>query len=239
MNPQPKSLNSTNHITMKNLLLLVSLFTLGTYYAQAAEPNKGTTRILALGDSITEGSHEFDSYTFPLLQLLRQEGFDVEFVGSKSREYPIGEIRNCGYSGSTVEYLASVVEELYTQHTADIVLLHAGHNHFIEEEPVEGMIAAHRAIIDTIHRINPQAIIIVAQVITSGKLPKYSYIPELNDELRKMVKQMRSENVLLVNQARGFDWREHTIADKVHPNKEGSRHMAERWMKSLRRVLRK
>lgn len=232
---------------MKHFFTVILL--LGAGVVQAALPYEASinalnnaatpTTILAVGDSITEGSHEFDSYTFPLLQLLRADGFDVEFLGPKSREYSIGQVRNCGYSGSTVEYMASKIDSLYTLYPADIVLLHAGHNHFIEEDPVDGMIEAHRTIIQTIHRINPNAKIFVAQVITSGKLPKYSYIPALNKALHAMVKSMDNQKVMLVNQARGFDWRKHTIFDKVHPNKDGSRHMAERWFKSLKRQLRK
>ena len=38
------------------------------------------------------------------------------------------------------------------------------------------MIAAYRKIISSILLINPNATILMAQVVESGKLPKYSYI---------------------------------------------------------------
>ena len=195
------------------------------------------TTILPLGDSITQGGSNFESYTIPLWQMLTQEGYAIQFLGEKSKRVNNVEIRNCGYSGQKVEYLESRIEELYQKYPADVVLLHAGHNHFIEENPVAGMVAAHRSIIEKIRKINPDAKILVAEVITSGKLPKYSYIPDLNLSLRQMVKEIGSKNVILVNQAKGWDWQKHTIQDKVHPNKEGSRRIAKRWMKSLRKLL--
>ena len=39
------------------------------------------------------------------------------------------------YSGKNVEFLESKIDSLYRLYPADIVLLHAGHNHFAEEKP--------------------------------------------------------------------------------------------------------
>lgn len=197
-----------------------------------------TTTILALGDSITQGGgSKFESYTLPLWQMLNKGGYSVSFLGPKSTKLNDLEIHNCGFSGRTVEYIEEQIEQLYGKYPADVVLLHAGHNHFIEEKPVGGMIAAHRSIIEKIIKLNPDVKILVAQTITSGKLPKYSYIPELNKQIKKMVKEFDSKKIILVNQAKGWDWQKHTIQDRVHPNKEGSTLMAKRWMKSLRRIL--
>ncbi len=202
-----------------------------------AQEGKVTT-ILAIGDSITQGGgSKFDSYTLPLWQMLNEGGYSVSFLGPKSTTWNNVDIHNCGFSGRTVEYIESQIDELYGKYPADVVLLHAGHNHFIEENPVGGMIAAHKSIIEKIIKHNPEAKILVAQAITSGKLPKYSYIPSLNDQIKKMVKEFGSKNIILVNQAKGWDWQKHTIQDKVHPNKEGSTLMAKRWMKSLRKIL--
>ena len=81
--------------------------------------------------------------------------------------------------------------------------------------------------------------ILLAQVIPSGKLPKYSYIPELNEELGKSAVRMNAKGirVILVNLAMDFDWKSDTVEDKVHPNESGARKMAERWMSALKPVL--
>ncbi len=67
---------------------------------------------------------------------------------------------------------------------------------------------------------NALARILFGDVNPSGKLPKYSYIPELNVRLSQLAKRLNTptQPVILVDQATGFDWTKDTIADKVHPN---------------------
>ena len=196
--------------------------------------------ILALGDSITQGSGNCTSYTYPLSKMLKTEGFDFEFLGPRTRTYEdVGVIHHCGYGGKTVEYFIPVIDSLYQVYPADVVLIHSGHNHFVEQHPIPGIIKSHRALIDRLREMNPDVTIIVAQVIPSGKLPKYSYIPELNRELKEMVRSYHSPHVLTVNLERGFDWKTMTADDKVHPNPKGADFMAKRWIRPLRRVMRR
>lgn len=181
-----------------------------------------------------------------LLALMSNGGeYTVEYLArvtrttKRTRTYDVGPLQHCGYGGKTIEFLDKNIDSLYRDHPADVLLLHAGHNHFADKEPVQGIISAHRSLIDKVLTANPDAIIFVAQVIPSGKLPKYSYIPELNKELKKMVRSYHSRNIILVNVARGFDWEVHTNKDHVHPNAAGAEQMAHQWMKSIRRHLKK
>lgn len=212
-------------------LLLAAL----TATVHAAPPHR--TTILALGDSITQGGGNFESYTAPLWSMLYGAGYAFDFIGPNAYTCRTGSVANCGYGGRTAEYLDSKIDSLYALYPAEVVLLHAGHNHFAGERPVEGIVAAQRSIIGKILARNPRAKILVAQVIPAGKLPKYSYIPELNDRLAEMVRDIGNDNVTLVNVADGFDWRRHTIDDKVHPNHAGAEHIAAQWFKALQQVL--
>lgn len=195
--------------------------------------------ILGLGDSITEGKGEYKSYLFPLWQKLDSANYKAEFIGPNSHKCDAGNIMNAGYSGKNAEYLDAHVDSIYTKYPADIVLLHTGHNHFVEEKPVEGIIAAQKSIVLKIVAINPNVKIFIAQVITSGKLPKYSYIPELNKEISHLVKQLKKEGlpVALVNQAKDFNWKIHCLSDKVHPNDKGAELMAATWFKAIDQYL--
>lgn len=192
---------------------------------------------MGLGDSITEGSDYFTCYLFPLWQKLFTAGYQFDFIGPRESKCRIGTLSHCGFSGKNVEFLDFKIDSIYRLYPADIVLLHAGHNHFVKERPIPEMIAAYKSIISKIQAINPAAYILVAQVITSGKLPKYSYIPELNRKIAEMVSELNSAHVCLVNQAEGFDWQKYTIHDKVHPNKEGAEKMAAVWFNALKKVL--
>ena len=82
-----------------------------------------------------------------------------------------------GWCGKDVEFIDSTIEDVYHRYPADIVLFHSGHNHDAESKPVNGIIKAYKSVIRKIRDINPDAVILVAEVIPSGKLPKYSYIP--------------------------------------------------------------
>lgn len=204
---------------------------------QAGTERQKRFTILGLGDSITEGGEDFSSYLYPLWEKLFSGGYLVHFIGPKKQQCRIGELAHAGYSGKPVEFLDSIIDQVYTDYPADIVLIHAGHNHFAEELPVKGMIASYQSIIKKIRKINPSATILMAQVIQSGKLPKYSYIPELNTEIAKMVKELNDPQIVLTDQAASFDWRMHSIEDKVHPNREGAARMAEVWYDALSVIL--
>ena len=189
--------------------------------------------ILGLGDSITQGSNHHVSYLFPLRERLRKAGFDVEMVGPRVQYYQGDSLHHCALGGKTIEYWTKQIDSVYRCYPADIVLIHGGHNHFVEQQPVAGIVQAHRTIIDKILAINPTAVVFVAQVIESGKLPKYSYIPELNEALAGLVRSYASDRVRLVAAGKGFDWRTDAIDDHVHPNAAGAAIMAGNWYDAI------
>ncbi len=191
------------------------------------------TTILGLGDSITEGSTDFFSYLFPLDSLLRKAGYPVKFIGPRRSVQNGDTMFHFGSGGKTAEFVAKQIDSIYALYPADIVLLHAGHNHFVEEAPVPGIIAAQKKIVQAIRRQKASAFVFIAAVITSGKLPKYSYIPELNNAIRSMVMEMQDDHVIFVDQSRDWDWAKYTIADKVHPNRDGARHIATNWFNAI------
>jgi lysophospholipase L1-like esterase len=120
-------------------------------------------------------------------------------------------------------------------------MIHSGHNSFSKDKPVPGIIHDTEAMIDNIREINPDVIVLLAQVIPSGKLPKYSYIPELNQELSSLFGRLNKQwqSIILVNQAEGFHWKTDTVNDKVHPNASGAKKMAEKWIDALLPLLEK
>ena len=216
-------------------VLLLIVFTLGLpgpRRAAGAERASRAIRVMAVGDSITEGGKTFAVYRPRLAEKLRAEGRAVEFVGTRGDPG----LRHEGYGGKNIEFLARTVPAHFAEEPADLVLLHAGHNHTVEERPVPGMIAATADLIVALRAANPRVVILLAQVIPAGKLPKYAYLPEFNAELARLAARLHtpSQPVVLVDHAAGFDWRTDTIADRVHPNESGAAKMAERWLEALR-----
>ena len=228
-----------NNTYVKSMIvrsILASIGALVLSFNVYAAGNRHYT-IMPTGDSITQGSKPCVSYSYPLWKMLTAAGYDFEYIGPRTHTYDVGTLKHCGFGGKTAEYLAANIDSLYRMYPADVVLLHAGHNHFVERQPIPEIIDAHRSIIDQVLSINPDAKIFVAQVIPSGKLPKYSYIPDLNVELKKMVRSYHSKNVVAVNVAKGFNWETDTQQDHVHPNAQGAEKMARKWMKSIRHHL--
>ncbi|MBC9797153.1 alpha/beta hydrolase fold domain-containing protein [Sinomicrobium weinanense] len=197
--------------------------------------------LMGFGDSITEGGAAFSSYLFPLWEKLLRAGYIVDFVGPRQAPTRIGVLNHAGYSGRTAEFLEGQIDSIYRKYPADVVLLHAGHNHFAEEQPVSGILDAQRSIISRIKKINPDALILVARVIESGKLPKYSYIPKLNAGIGELVKELRQNcpGIYLVDQSASFHWETDAIQDKVHPNSQGAEKMAETWFRELEKHLKR
>jgi lysophospholipase L1-like esterase len=223
---------------MKFLLPFVVFLALTAAQALGKEP---TYRIMPVGDSITEGGKAFSTYRVPLLEKLRAAGYSVEYVGSRTRQSPLGPLQHEGYSGKNAEYLAKVVGKSFHDHPADIVLIHAGHNHFANEKPIPGIIAATESMITTFRTQNPHVIILLAQVIPSGKLPKYAYLPDLNRAIAELAKRLDTptQRVILVDQAEGFDPAKDAIADHTHPNARGADKMAAKWFAALVKILEK
>ena len=207
---------------MIRLIFIVAFISSNSLFAEST--------ILCIGDSITEGGKSFKVYRFPLNKMLKNAGFKYSFIGTKKNSQDGVSLKHNGYGGKNTRFLSENIEDMYKTNPADFVLLHSGHNSFAKDKPVTGIISSTKQIISTIQKINPKAIILIAQVIPSGKLPKYSYIPKLNKELNKLAIE---PYVMTVDMAEGFDWEKDTIADKVHPNKNGAKKMARKWFEAL------
>ena len=181
-------------------MLCFSLYLVYIYFYSALN----CSAYMGIGGSITASGETFTSYLGPLAHLLDGAGFDYEFVGAQDGCSAGVEYKHAAFGGKNVEYVNERIDSIYQEYPADIVLIHAGHNHFIEENPVQGIVNAYLSIIQKVKKINPNAVILVAGVIESGKLPKYRYLADLNVALNKLV--------ITIND--GFDWRIHTIQDR-------------------------
>lgn len=236
----PKTMNTCVAVRWHFVRLICILQLAGMAFAPSAgSAEQKVYRIMTVGDSITEGGPNFSSYRYPLAQKLSRAGYRVEFVGSRTSQSPAGPLHHEGHSGRNAEYLVRILGDSFRTNRADIVLIHAGHNHTNSEGPVPGIIAATEQMIGIVRSINPRVVVLVAQVIPSGKLPKYDYIPALNVELSKLATRLNNaeQPVICVDMTEGFDWRTDTIEDKVHPNAIGAEKIAEHWFTAITNIV--
>ncbi|MEO8497457.1 MAG: GDSL-type esterase/lipase family protein, partial [Planctomycetota bacterium] len=179
-------------MTKLNWLIVVTSLIL-TFVATSLRADEEVT-IMAVGDSISQGGSSFRCYREFLIPMLSKGDAKVRFVGPNQDQFSA----HCGYGGKSTSFLNGIISEVYSKHPADIVLLHSGHNSFSQDKPVPGIIKATEQMVETIHALNPDVTILLAQVIPSGKRPKYSYIPELNEELGKSADRMKAKGIRVV-----------------------------------------
>jgi len=220
-------------------IVLTMILTAAAVADDLGTPLTKPVSILCVGDSITEGSDHFVSYRYPLWEKLFSHGYVIKYVGSKTTQARIGDINHEGYGGKDAEFLEQNIEKFYKANPADVVLIASGHNHDAAEKPIDGIVKADESMIRKILAIRPDAVVLVAQVIPSGKLPKYSYIPELNEAIAKTALRVdpSQKHVISVDLASGYDWKTDTIEDHVHPNAIGAEKIASRWHDALKKVL--
>ncbi|MBR2941178.1 MAG: FAD-dependent oxidoreductase [Kiritimatiellae bacterium] len=201
--------------------------------------------ICCVGDSITEGANSSGAankwtYRTYLAQMLAESGLgDVEWKGSRVSPNSGNELPSEGWSGQNAEQIASKYIANAEGDRADVLMLHAGHNYDATQQSESAIIAAatnaHARIIAAARAQNPNVTVLYAKVVTSGKLPKYSYIPALNEAIGALASELNTaaSPIRVVDMADGWDWTVHCIDDKVHPTESGARLMASKWLEAL------
>lgn len=196
---------------------------------------------MPIGDSITEGGETLSRcYRYPLRQKLSDNGYNnVKFIGTRKSPSCHGDLYHEGYGGKNATYIVPVVSRNYEQLPADVVLLHMGHNFSSEDNPIPIIISETKQLIDTLLEINSNVKVLLATVIPSGNLPKYSYIPGLNKEIKKLGEHYKiyCNNIIIVDLADNFNWETDTVDDKVHPNTTGAEKIASEWYKAIVAIL--
>jgi acyl-CoA thioesterase I len=203
----------------------------------ASIPQK-TVNILPLGDSITENAPT-KSYRYYLWSLLKNNGYDVNFIGSKqTQKYENFDPDHEGRSGWRADEIAAALPAWLKTYTPDIVLLHIGHNDFFQGESVENVVADINNIINILQSNNPKVTILLAKIIPSKN-------PTLKrDQLNALIpgiadsKTTAASKIYVVDQTDGYEPQTDN-ADGTHPNELGNEKIAKKWFETLKVVLSK
>lgn len=196
-------------------------------------------KLMAVGDSITEGTEPLTSYVEHLWKILYTGGWCIDFVGSKQLNSPSSSgLFYEAYSGCPAETVAAKFIASINSNPADILLLHLGHNHFVRENPINGIIESYERVIAAARIANPRITVLVAQIIHSGKRNKYEYIPELNKHLLSLTARLDTgtSRVIPVDIASVFNWQTDACQDMVHPTPDGAKKIAACWADAIARV---
>lgn len=229
----------------------LSLYSSHVYIARPIQ------RIMAVGDSITEGVQGQVSYRQELERLLTRSGCSFEMVGSEFGSQDIVPStfvsRHEGYSGHRADHInlgntkskknrnEGIVAMM--GFSPDVVLLHVGTNDITRNEPVNTIVNDIEDIVENIRNINPDTLVFVANVI-----PRFvnGVVDPTTDALSDAIEASFNSpdtskddddlggfnNVFIVDVRSGYV-RDNSLADGRHPNNSGESKIANAFFNAL------
>lgn len=201
---------------------------------------QGQTRIMPLGDSITQSDTGHNSYRRPLWQMLENTAYSGDFVGSLTEHFggppptPDFDTDHEGHWGWRADQVLANINAWAASAQPDIVLIHLGHNDLWQGQSVSSTITELGQIIDEVRLVNSSAIFLLSQVIPATSGIGLDQIPDLNAQIPALAASKHSADspVVVVDQYTGFDPDTDTW-DGVHPNASGEQKMAQNWFDAI------
>jgi lysophospholipase L1-like esterase len=199
------------------------------------------TRIMAMGDSITQAFSGTPSYRYYLYQLLTQAGFGVDFVGSmigatNGNPSQLGFDQNHeGHSGWRADELAQHAAEWAAAYKPEILLLHAGSNDVEQGQSTDSTIDDLRSIINGVRSQVPDVKVLIAQIIPSQGHD--SLVSSLNNAIPSLASEISNNQspVNVVDMNSGFSLND--TFDGIHLTSNGESKMAQRWFSAIQQVI--
>ncbi|MFO7984571.1 MAG: SGNH/GDSL hydrolase family protein [Desulfatiglandaceae bacterium] len=217
-----------------------------------------TTRIMPLGDSITQGETSGEpnpdrqvSYRKALGEKLLAAGYDIDFVGSLNSGSDILGLKAAdheGWPGYEADQVRDEVFDWLQLNPPDVVLLHIGTNDISGSQPVADIVAEVEEILDEIFIYSTEITVILARIINRSTFSQDTN--DFNNLLPGMVNAHPSKDKILIvdmEAGAGIDydlWPAGDMNDPIHPYQNpisgtapGYEKMANVWFSALQDVL--
>ncbi|MET9230122.1 AbfB domain-containing protein [Lentzea sp. NPDC003310] len=215
------------------ILTAFLLTCLGAAVPAAAEGNGGT-RILPLGDSITDGFNVPGGYRITLWRALAGAGHLTDFVGSGfNGPADLPDHDHEGHSGWRIDQIDAIVTGVLRDTAPRSVLLHIGTNDIVQDHDLRGAPARLSALVDRIRAAAPNADVFVASVVPLSDPVLEARAAAYNATIPEMVRG-KGSRVHFVDMHAALTTAD--LADGVHPNRGGYDRMAARWASALAAV---
>ncbi len=217
-----------------------------------------TTRIVPLGDSLTKGTLDTDdgdmhpTYRYWLWEELRENGFDVDFVGSSSSpNFPVSfDKAHEGHGGYTIGGIVDGVgsggklSSWLNGYRPDIALVLLGTNDVLHQTPMATRFEDMDGVVKALRAKNPKIAIFIAKLPPTGDSGRNqaSGLIEFNNRLPAWAssRSTSSSPVCVVDLYSGYDGRADNQAPRyIHPDESGEKKIADRWYAAIRSYLMK
>jgi lysophospholipase L1-like esterase len=204
--------------------------------AALAESNGGT-RVMPLGDSITEGTQVPGGYRIGLWQRMAAAGYRVDLVGTQfNGPAALGDHDHEGHPGWRIDQIDANIGGWLRTTTPRTVLLHIGTNDIVQNYNVGGAPARLSNLVDKITSAVPNADVFVATIIPLSNAGQNNAARTFNATIPGMVqsKVNAGRKVHLVDMYSALTTGD--LIDGVHPTAGGYDKMAATWYAALRSV---
>ncbi|MFC0387120.1 SGNH/GDSL hydrolase family protein [Muricoccus vinaceus] len=195
-------------------------------------------KILFLGDSITHGRLDRQSYRYPLWKLLASHGQPFEFVGSQTSNHdgspPFPDLngqsfinRHEGHYGWRADQILEALPSWLSSYTPDIVILQIGSNDIGAGDSVVQIASEVSMIIARLRQANPSVSILLTNGTPTTGNRRVGHTAMKNEYTRTAEREnTQVSKVYLVDTFSGFN--SFFLADSVHPNERGEDYIARR-----------
>ncbi|MGZ3145817.1 ricin-type beta-trefoil lectin domain protein [Lentzea chajnantorensis] len=203
----------------------------------AVAESNGGTRVMPLGDSITEGTQVPGGYRIGLWQRFGGGGYRVDFVGSQfNGPASLGDHDHQGHPGWRIDQIDANITGWLRNTTPRTVLLHIGTNDVLQNYNVAGAPGRLSALVDRITATVPNADVFVATIIPLANQSQEAAARSFNATIPGMVqsKVNAGKKVHLVDMHAALTTGD--LIDGVHPTATGYDKMAATWYSALRAV---
>ncbi|MEU4765880.1 ricin-type beta-trefoil lectin domain protein [Actinosynnema sp. NPDC023794] len=205
--------------------------------APAVAESNGGTRVMPLGDSITEGTQVPGGYRIGLWQRFGGGNYRVDLVGSEfNGPASLGDHDHEGHPGWRIDQIDANVVTWLRNTNPRTVLLHIGTNDVLQNHDLANAPARLSALVDRITATAPNADVFVATIIPMGGESREAAARAYNATIPGMVqgKANAGKRVRLVDMHAALTAAD--LIDGVHPTATGYDKMAATWYNALRAV---
>lgn len=225
--------------------------------SQAEVQYPRSIKLMALGDSITEGFTYRGAYRVPLANLLEENGLSqyVDFVGKKQAG-DCYDNQHCGYTGYSIDPISEEdsvsggrsgiserIEDLFGTYTPDVVMLQIGTNDILSLYELESAGDRLKALVDSIFEKLPDDGMLYLATIPYMNAeddtyidPEYftvedmdKYVDDYNEKVKALVEEEKAagRNIELADINSVLT--KEDLQDGIHPTKEGYEKMGAYW----------
>ena len=214
-----------------------------------------SVKILNVGDSDVAGHNGYASYRYDLWFLLRQAGYDVDFVGRVARPisvvnadlYPRFEEYDNHFEGRyglLSQQISQFASTYVEAGDPDIVMFLGSHDICEFGGSAPSLIQLNLGnMIDNMRAVNPDLHFLLGQIypweIPSCDPDAPNIIPEFNQRIASVAGARDSSNsrVIVVDHYSGFNYATMFDGNAFHANRQGEMFMASNWFDALEDII--